>query len=133
MIHDVNRNDADRDGWLARSRNTNYLGEVMLYSAYAVLAQHWLPWTVDIGVWLLLFVTNMVAKEESLRKKVSIDVVKLLNVIIETTLGRSQRVHGEILAVLSKYVFMAFGFFWHDQGRKKIQDKNWQVAIGETY
>lgn len=57
------------DGWLARSRNTNYLGEVMLYSAYAVLAQHWLPWTVNGFMWIMAFATNMIAKEESLRKK----------------------------------------------------------------
>mmetsp|Transcript_18024 Transcript_18024/g.25355 ORF Transcript_18024/g.25355 Transcript_18024/m.25355 type:complete len:96 (+) Transcript_18024:2-289(+) len=57
------------DGWFARCRNTNYLGEMALYSAYALLAQERLPWCVLSYVWGLVFLTNMAKKEISLRKK----------------------------------------------------------------
>lgn len=57
------------DGWFARVRNPNYLGEMMLYGSYAVLAQHWVPWAVLVYVWSLLFTSNMVNKEISFRKK----------------------------------------------------------------
>lgn len=56
-------------GWLKHSRNTNYLGEILLYSAYAVLAQHWLPWTVYGTFWTLIFGSNMCVKDASLASK----------------------------------------------------------------
>lgn len=57
------------DGWLARCRNTNYLGEIMIYATYAILAQHWLPWTIFISLWSTLFLANMAEKDVSLRNK----------------------------------------------------------------
>jgi len=47
----------------------NYLGEIMLYAAYAVLAQSTLYWGVLLYVWCLMFAGNMIRKEVSLRKK----------------------------------------------------------------
>ncbi len=35
----------------------------MLYSTYAFLAQHWMPWAVYAYVWGLLFTANMINKE----------------------------------------------------------------------
>ncbi|RHZ11372.1 hypothetical protein DYB26_008360 [Aphanomyces astaci] len=35
---------ARRDGWVTWSRNTNYLGEMMLYLSFALLANHWIPY-----------------------------------------------------------------------------------------
>ncbi|OQS05406.1 hypothetical protein THRCLA_02455 [Thraustotheca clavata] len=57
------------DGWVTWSRNTNYFGEMMLYLSYALLAQHWFPFAVLAFVWSLLFASNMIAKDISLRKK----------------------------------------------------------------
>ncbi|KAJ3207025.1 hypothetical protein HDU83_005965 [Entophlyctis luteolus] len=57
------------DGWMSRSRNTNYLGEVMIYSSYFLLGQHWFPWIAPGSLMLWLFVTNMARKDQSLRKK----------------------------------------------------------------
>lgn len=42
----------------------------MLYAAYAVVAQHWFPWIMFSSVWSSLFLTNMLIKDKSLRKKV---------------------------------------------------------------
>jgi hypothetical protein len=43
--------------------NPNYLGEMMLYGSYAILAQHAVPWLVLSYVWGLVFMSNMVKKE----------------------------------------------------------------------
>ena len=57
------------DGWFAVCRNTNYLGEMMLYGSYALLSQNWISWAILIYIWTLVFFTNMYNKERSLRKK----------------------------------------------------------------
>ena len=39
------------DGFFARMRHPNYLGEMMVYGSFAVLAGHWIPWAVlAVGV-----------------------------------------------------------------------------------
>lgn len=56
------------DGWFKRVRHTNYTGEMMLYSAYALLVGHWIPWVILFWVWGGLFLTNMLMKEQSLSR-----------------------------------------------------------------
>ena len=34
------------DGFFARIRHPNYLGEMLLYGSFALVAGHWLPWVV---------------------------------------------------------------------------------------
>lgn len=51
------------DGFFARTRNPNYLGEMMLYAAFAVVAGHWLPWLVLAWVWGGVFLPNMLHKD----------------------------------------------------------------------
>ena len=40
----------------------------MIYSAFGLLAWHWLAAVILLAVWLLVFVPNMVAKERSLSR-----------------------------------------------------------------
>ena len=40
-------------GFLARLRNTNYFGELLIYLAFALLAMHWLPLIVLL-IWIAL-------------------------------------------------------------------------------
>lgn len=56
------------DGFFARVRHPNYLGEMMLYGSFAVVAGHWAPWLVLAWVWLAVFVPNMLAKEASMAR-----------------------------------------------------------------
>ncbi len=56
------------DGFFARVRHPNYLGEMMLYASFAVVAGHWAPWLVLAWVWLGVFVPNMLAKEASMAR-----------------------------------------------------------------
>ncbi len=49
-------------------RHPNYLGEIMIYASFGLLAWHWLAAVILVTVWLLVFVPNMVAKEKSLSR-----------------------------------------------------------------
>ena len=56
------------EGLFAHCRNTNYLGEVLIYSAFALLAQHWIPWGVNFIYWGSLFIPSMLKKDQSLSR-----------------------------------------------------------------
>ena len=53
-------------GW---SRNLNYVGEMMLYSSFAVLCQRVEVWFIYSYVWGLIFLLRMLLKDYSLSKK----------------------------------------------------------------
>jgi len=55
-------------GLFATTRNPNYLGEILIYSSFNLLAQHWLPWAACATVWLTVFLPNMLAKERSMAR-----------------------------------------------------------------
>jgi len=57
------------DGWASRTRNPNYLAEMMIYSGFAALTGRWESWAYLAFVWLSLFVERMIMKDLSLRKK----------------------------------------------------------------
>ena len=51
------------DGFFARVRHPNYLGEMMIYGSFALLAGHPVPWVVLAWVWGGTFLPNMWTKE----------------------------------------------------------------------
>jgi protein-S-isoprenylcysteine O-methyltransferase Ste14 len=56
------------DGLFSRTRNPNYLGEILIYFAYALMSLHWLPFVV-LGAWVFgFFVRNMLKKDKSLSR-----------------------------------------------------------------
>lgn len=56
------------EGFFARCRNTNYLGEMMIYLSFALLTMHGLPFAI-VGLFVaLLFVPNMLKKDKSLAR-----------------------------------------------------------------
>jgi len=56
------------EGFFSRSRNPNYLGEILIYLGFAMLAQHWLPLLI-LGLFTaLVFVPNMRKKDQSLTR-----------------------------------------------------------------
>jgi protein-S-isoprenylcysteine O-methyltransferase Ste14 len=56
------------EGFFSRSRNPNYLGEVMIYLSFALLAMHWLPFVILAGFFFALFLPNMRRKDASLSR-----------------------------------------------------------------
>jgi steroid 5-alpha reductase family enzyme len=55
------------DGLFARTRNPNYLGEVLIYAGFALASWHWEPFVVLAG-WFLYFVRNMRRKDASMSR-----------------------------------------------------------------
>ncbi|MEB3342253.1 DUF1295 domain-containing protein [Okeania sp.] len=56
------------EGFFARCRNTNYLGEIFVYIPFAMLTQHWLPYLI-LGLFIaLVFIPNMFKKDKSLSR-----------------------------------------------------------------
>jgi protein-S-isoprenylcysteine O-methyltransferase Ste14 len=56
------------DGLFTRTRNPNYLGEILIYLSYAIMSMHWIPFVV-LGAWVFgFFVRNMVKKDKSLSR-----------------------------------------------------------------
>jgi steroid 5-alpha reductase family enzyme len=56
------------EGFFARCRNTNYLGEILIYTAFAMLAQHWIPFVI-LGTFITaVFIPNMLKKDVSLSR-----------------------------------------------------------------
>ena len=56
------------NGLFSRTRNPNYLGEILIYTAYAIMSMHWLPYLI-LGGWVLgFFLRNMLSKDKSLSR-----------------------------------------------------------------
>jgi len=49
-------------------RHPNYLGEMMIYGSYAIMAWHWIPWVILAWVWIGLFAVNIAMKEVSMSR-----------------------------------------------------------------
>lgn len=56
------------DGFFARCRNTNYLGEFMIYIGFAMLTMHWLGYMPILLFFTFVFVPNMLKKDKSLAR-----------------------------------------------------------------
>ena len=57
-----------QEGLYRRTRNPNYLGEILIYVSFASLSWHWLPFLI-LGAWVFgFFVRNMRAKDRSLAR-----------------------------------------------------------------
>lgn len=57
-----------QEGLFSRTRNPNYLGEILIYASYALMSLHWLPFLVLAGWVFGFFVRNMLAKDKSLSR-----------------------------------------------------------------
>lgn len=56
------------EGVCAYTRNPNYLGEIMIYSAYALLAAHWIAWAVLAYACVCVFFPRMLVKDASISR-----------------------------------------------------------------
>lgn len=56
------------DGMFRYVRRPNYLGEMMVYGAYALLVRHWIPWLILAWVWGAVFLPNMRMTDASLSR-----------------------------------------------------------------
>ena len=57
------------NGWFKNIRNTNYLGEMMIYLTYAIMGKSKIPYFILAYIWSILFYPNMRMKDFSIEKK----------------------------------------------------------------
>jgi steroid 5-alpha reductase family enzyme len=55
-------------GLFARTRNPNYLGEIMTYMGYAIISWHWIPFVVNFAWIFGFFLRNMIKKDRSMSR-----------------------------------------------------------------
>jgi protein-S-isoprenylcysteine O-methyltransferase Ste14 len=55
------------DGVFTYTRNPNFLGEIMIYAAYALLASHWIGYAV-LAYAILIFYSRMLVKDASISR-----------------------------------------------------------------
>ena len=56
------------NGMFARIRNTNYLGELLIYCGFSLLAMHWIPMLALLIFIVVIWIPNMIKKDKSLSK-----------------------------------------------------------------
>lgn len=56
------------DGFFARCRNTNYLGELMIYVGFAMLSMSWMGYIGITLFFVFVFIPGMLRKEKSLSR-----------------------------------------------------------------
>ena len=56
------------EGFFARCRNPNYLGEILIYLAFAMLSMHWIAFVILGGFIVGVFIPNMRKKDQSLSR-----------------------------------------------------------------
>ena len=75
------------DGFFARTRNPNYLGEMLIYGGFAALARHPLPWLVLAAVWTLVFLPNMLNKDRRMARHPGFDEYRARTGLLLPRLG----------------------------------------------
>ena len=83
------------EGFFARCRNTNYLGEILLYLAFAMLAMHWLPFVILGGFIAGMFIPNMRKKDQSLSRYPEFEAYQANSGLLFPKLFVSHRQAGE--------------------------------------
>jgi steroid 5-alpha reductase family enzyme len=56
------------EGFFKRCRNTNYLGELMIYTGFALLSGNWIGYIGITGFFIGAFIPNMIKKDKSLSR-----------------------------------------------------------------
>jgi protein-S-isoprenylcysteine O-methyltransferase Ste14 len=65
------------EGFFARCRNTNYLGELLIYGSFALLSLHWLPFLILAVFTVVVFLPGMRQKDQSLSRYPEFEQYKL--------------------------------------------------------
>ena len=64
-------------GLFEKCRNINYFGELLIYSSFALLSMHWLPFAI-LGLFLIIiWIPNMYKKDKSLSRHESFNEYKI--------------------------------------------------------
>ena len=65
-----------KDGFFKKIRNTNYLGEILIYLSFAILSMSYIPFAVLALFFFVVFLPRMIKKDKSLTKYYSFEEYK---------------------------------------------------------
>ncbi len=64
------------EGFFKYSRNTNYLGEILIYLSFAILSMNLIPFIILLIFFIIVFYPRMIKKDKSLEKYEGFDEYK---------------------------------------------------------
>jgi len=64
------------EGFFKYSRNTNYLGEILIYLSFAILSMHLIPFIILLLFFTIVFLPRMIKKDKSLKRYEGFDEYK---------------------------------------------------------
>ena len=56
------------EGFFKYTRNTNYLGEILIYLSFAILSMNFIPFVILLVFFIIVFYPRMIKKDKSLQK-----------------------------------------------------------------
>ena len=70
------KKDLIKEGFFKNIRNTNYLGEILIYLSFAILSMSVIPFVILSAFFFVVFLPRMIKKDKSLTKYDSFDEYK---------------------------------------------------------
>jgi len=70
------KKDLIKEGFFKNVRNTNYLGEILIYLSFAILSMSVIPFLILSAFFFIVFLPRMIKKDKSLTKYDSFDEYK---------------------------------------------------------
>ena len=64
------------EGFFKYSRNTNYLGEILIYLSFAILSMNFIPFIILLIFFIIVFLPRMIKKDKSLERYEGFDEYK---------------------------------------------------------
>ena len=71
-----------KDGFFKKIRNTNYLGEILIYLSFAILSMSYIPFAILALFFFVVFLPRMIKKDKSLTKYSSFKEYKQISGLI---------------------------------------------------
>ena len=68
-----------KDGFFKNIRNTNYLGEILIYLSFAILSMSYIPFAILALFFFVVFLPRMIKKDKSLTKYSSFEEYKQIS------------------------------------------------------
>ena len=70
------KKDLIKEGFFKNVRNTNYLGEILIYLSFAILSMSFIPFAILATFFFVVFLPRMIKKDKSLAKYPSFEEYK---------------------------------------------------------
>ena len=70
------KKDLIKEGFFKNVRNTNYLGEILIYLSFAILSMSFIPFAILAIFFFIVFLPRMIKKDKSLTKYESFEEYK---------------------------------------------------------